>query len=62
MEYLLLAAAVVAMAGVFLFIRQWKPYSDQSFDPTIAVEPWDDPDDKFPDTVLMDTRQSHRKG
>lgn len=61
MKYLLLLAAVTAIAGVFLFVRQWKPYSDQSFDPTIAVDLWDDPDDSFPDTVLLDTRQSHHK-
>jgi hypothetical protein len=59
MEYLLLSATAAVIAGVFLFVRHRKPYSDQSFDPTIAVEPWDDPDDCFPDTVLMDTRQIH---
>jgi hypothetical protein len=59
MEYFLLAAIAAAIAGMFLFFRHRSPYTDESFDPTVSMEAWYD---NFPDTLIMETRQSHFKG
>jgi hypothetical protein len=59
MEYLVLAAVAIAIVGLLVFFRHRSPYAYESFDPTKSVENWDD---HFPDTVILDTGQSHHIG